>query len=270
MSATVSPADIADGIRDITDDEVDFYRENGWVKIDGLISRDLAEALLVQAKELMGVSGDDIPVEKNTGRMTDTKMAAFYTNPGRENPLFRDVSRSAGLAGSAQRLINQGPLRLFSDSIICKVAAGGEASGDTKWHQDGVMLPIDRAFGGGFWIPFVEVTPDMGCVQYLSGSHNERPLGRYQVVEDPTPEWLFEKYEASPAFHLQPGDALAHDALTFHGASPNVSNKNRWAWTTQRFPANALYTGAANSRTDGLGLKVNQPLDHEFFPLVAE
>lgn len=270
MSTTISPADIADGIREITDEEVDFYRENGWAKLDGLLDPSLAAALLEQAKELMGVSGDDAPVEKNTGRMTDVKMAAFYTNPGRENDLFREVARSPRLAASAKRLINQGALRLFSDSIICKVKATGEASGDTKWHQDGVMLPIDRAFGGGFWIPFVEVTPDMGSLQYLSGSHHERPLGRYQVLDDPTPEWLFEKYEMSPAFHLQPGDALAHDALTFHGASENTTDRNRWAWTTQRFPAASLYTGAANSRTDNIGLTVNKPLDHEWFPIVAE
>lgn len=269
MNTRVTEADVAGAVRDITEDEVDFYRENGWVKLDGLISPDLAEALLEQAKMLMGVEGDEIPAEKNSKRMTDAKMAAFFGNPWRVNDLFRTVSHSAKLAQGAKVLINQGSLRLFSDSIICKVAASGEASGSTKWHQDGVMLPIDRAFGGGFWIAFVEITPEMGSLQYLSGSHRERPLGRYQVVEEDTPRWLFEKYETSPAFHLQPGDALAHDALTLHGAGPNLSDRNRWAWTTQRIPANALYTGALNSRTDNIGLTVNKPLDHEYFPVVA-
>jgi ectoine hydroxylase-related dioxygenase (phytanoyl-CoA dioxygenase family) len=269
MSTTLTAADVSSAIRRVTDDEIDFYRENGWVKLDALLTRDLAEALLEQAKILMGVTGDEIPVEKNSKRMTDARMAAFYANPWRENELFRAVAQSSELADAAVRLINHGPVRLFSDSIICKVASSGDASGETKWHQDVVMMPLDRPYGGGFWIPFVEVVPEMGSLQYLSGSHREGPLGRFQVVEEPTPAWLFEKYEMSPAFHLQPGDALAHQGCTLHGATANTTDRNRWAWTSQRFATEALFTGAANSRTDGLNLPINKPLEHEFFPLVG-
>jgi hypothetical protein len=34
-------------------------------------------------------------------------------------------------------------------------------------------------------------------------------------------------------------------------------------------PADALYTGAQQRRTDGLGLKVNEPIEHPRFPRLA-
>jgi hypothetical protein len=268
-SRTVS---IGDSIRSITDDEVEQYDEQGWVKLDGLLSPDLAGELLEQGKQLLGVSGDDAPHEQEFGRATGAAVhAAFYSNAARDNELFREVATSPGLGAAAARLIGAQPLRLWADSIICKPkSSAGEASGDSKWHNDWVMIPLDRAVAGSFWIVLDEVTPEMGSLQYLSGSHRERPLGRFQVVDYEAPRWLFEKYEVSPAFHLQPGDALAHDSLTFHGATENATERNRWAWTSVRFDARALYTGAANARADALKLPVNKPLEHEFFPVVYE
>jgi len=259
------------GIRGVTDEEVGFYEEHGWVKLDSLLSRELASELLEQAKNLLGVSGEEAPQEKSFGRATGSAVhAAFFANAARENESFKQVARSPVLGEVAARLIGARPLRLWADSIICKVrSTAGEASGDSKWHNDWVMIPIDRADAGSFWIALDEITPEMGSLQYLSGSHRERPLGRFQVVDYSVPEWLFEKYDVSPAFHLQPGDALAHDSLTFHGASENHTDRNRWAWTSVRFAADALFTGAANARSDSLGLEVNKPLDHPLLPIVA-
>src|SRR5271168_313864 len=40
--------------REITDDEVAFFRENGWVKFDKLISDEVAAVLLGRLQEIMG------------------------------------------------------------------------------------------------------------------------------------------------------------------------------------------------------------------------
>src|SRR5262249_41963007 len=161
-----------------------------------------------------------------------------YACPARTNETFRRVATSPALAEPAAQLLGARPLRLWSDSVICKVRAGaGEASGDSKWHNDFVMMPFDRAAALSFWLALDEITPHRGSVQYLSGSRLERPLGRFQVVPYAAPQWLFEKYSVSPAFHLQPGDALAHDSMTFHGATENTTDRNRWAWTSVRFDA---------------------------------
>jgi ectoine hydroxylase-related dioxygenase (phytanoyl-CoA dioxygenase family) len=116
----------------------------------------------------------------------------------------------------------------------------------------------------------------MGSLQYLSGSHRERPLGkhfgpRWEIGADSIYPWIMEKYEVSPAFHLQPGDALAHQLLTIHSSQPNVSaDRDRLAWATQRIDANALYDGKSHPLTDSVSLVVDEPLDHSLFPIVTD
>src|SRR4051812_23040815 len=46
VNTTLDPSTLTNQVRAVTDDELAFYREHGWVKLDSLISRELAAALL--------------------------------------------------------------------------------------------------------------------------------------------------------------------------------------------------------------------------------
>ena len=116
--------------------------------------------------------------------------------------------------------------------------------------------------------------PEKGTLRFLNGSHRERLLGRYAHrtdgvdIVDANP-WLLDRYELSPPHHLRAGDATVHDHQTIHSAPQNETSSPRWVYTTHRFPADALYTGCPQRFTEGLGLEVNQVLDHPNFPLLA-
>jgi ectoine hydroxylase-related dioxygenase (phytanoyl-CoA dioxygenase family) len=166
-------------------------------------------------------------------------------------------------------------VRLWSDSTNTK-PAGAEL---TPWHQDMQAFPFDRPEGGGMWVALVEITPEMAPLQHLSGSHREPwaeptekdPTKVFTPGASITAEDALKKYPISPSQHLQPGDVLAHHALTFHGTEHgNDTDKIRWTWISQRFPADIIYIDKRNSRSDGLGLVPGQELDHEFFPVVTE
>jgi ectoine hydroxylase-related dioxygenase (phytanoyl-CoA dioxygenase family) len=77
--------------------------------------------------------------------------------------------------------------------------------------------------------------------------------------------WL-RRLKLSPPLDLGEGDATVHHTLTVHGAPENRTDRRRLSVAASYFDADALYTGAEFAYTDGLGLKVDAPLDHPRFP----
>jgi ectoine hydroxylase-related dioxygenase (phytanoyl-CoA dioxygenase family) len=265
-----------DHVRSVTDDEVDFYDEHGWVKLPELLSAELVELILTHVQRAAGyVEGEGFTKAfTDLDKPGETRTAWYSTNLHHHDDFLKVLSRSRALAEAHGRLMKEKSLRLWSDSTNTK-PPGGER---TPWHQDMQAFPFDRPAGGGLWVALVEMVPDMAPLQHLSGSHHE-PWTE-PTAKDPdsifTPgsrlstEELLEKYPISPAQHLQPGDTLAHGALTFHGTEyDNVTNRIRWAWISQRFPADVKYIDKRNVRSDGLGLVPGRPLDHPVFPVVV-
>jgi Phytanoyl-CoA dioxygenase (PhyH) len=273
----------ADQIRIVTPDEAQFFRENGWVKLEGLMTRELAEELCDHLKAVVAArtEGPDEYVSNLAPGVDDDNVKAYVasTNLRESDPFIWALACSRPLGEAAAMMLGTRPLRLFSDAVFHKAAMKPDGTGSTAtpWHQDFPPVPIDRAIFGQIWVAAAEVLPEMGSLQYLTGSHREPPLGKAEAMPD-APNgatdvypWLLEKYEVSPAFHLQPGDALAHHCLTMHSATPNTSTTaDRWAWASQRFDAKAAYDGRANHRTDTRGLTVNKPFDHPAFPIVVD
>ena len=274
-------------IRDVTDEEVEFFKENGWVKLEGLFDRDLAGELLAHIKTTIGArqDGSDKYVDQRAPGTTDKRMVEYVasTNLRESDEFIASLATCREMGEASARLLETRPLRLFSDAVFHKPAQRDDAffSGATPWHQDYPAMPMDRANNVQIWVAADEVLPEMGSLQYLSGSHRLPPMGKAEAYELPDGSrpvngatdiypWLLERFEVSPAFHLQPGDALAHHGLTMHYAQPNQSTeRDRWAWASNRFDARIAYNGAPNHRTDGRGLVLNKTFDNEAFPLVA-
>lgn len=267
--------DLATDIRSITKEEIAFFGERGWVKLEGLFSRSLADELLLSIKRVMDSRGAG-NASMSSDQQSNDYIASINLRAG--DAFISDLVAAPCFGEAASALLGVRPLRLLSDSVFVKRKASpnGETASGTPWHQDFPSMPIDRGIACNIWVAAVEITPDMGSLQYLSGSHREPPLGNgntFNTADGAVGQYpcLLDKYEISPAFTLQPGDALAHHAMTVHFSEPNRSlDRDRWAWASQFFDAKARYTGAPSQRTDGLGLAVHDLFDHPLFPLVGE
>jgi ectoine hydroxylase-related dioxygenase (phytanoyl-CoA dioxygenase family) len=66
---------------------------------------------------------------------------------------------------------------------------------------------------------------------------------------------------------IEAGEATVHDALTLHGAGPNLSSRPRRAWTVVYLPGSTLYTGGPHPQEgiNSLGLTPFEPFDHPRF-----
>ena len=269
------------GIRTITNQEVDTFHREGWVRLDGLLARELAAELLGRAKEMMAAPDDGTAA---AGSVSDTAqqveglkqvldVGAFYDRRylamEGEEP-FAGVAFSEQLGTNVQRLTGRNVgIRYRTDFLACKMPAGHGGSDPTSWHQDMRFMPHDRAGSVNVWIALDEVTPERGSLRFLSSSHAEGAVGWADDLSTERPD-LFDRYELSPPLHMKPGDATIHHSYTIHGAPANETDSPRWTYIISYFPSDVRYTGAPNPEHDGLGLDVGKRIDHDRFRLVVD
>ena len=105
----------------------------------------------------------------------------------------------------------------------------------TPPHQDGFYFMLEPCRALTMWMALDVVDAENGCVRYVRGSHTRgmRPHGRTETlgfsqgITDFGQPADSENEVACPA---QPGDLLAHQALTIHRADANASaTRNRRA-----------------------------------------
>ncbi len=264
-----------DPIREPTRAEVEAFSENGWVQLEGLLTPETAAGILSRVQSRMGADATaEVRGDYSAAGAPETLQRAWrnYDSPSSDDEWVHSVCFSDGLSRVTTRLMGDRDARFLADSVLCKLPAA-MAGGRTPWHNDLMTFPLDRAGSLTIWIALVGCPPEKGTLRYLSGSHRERPLGRYAQRDDGIDmvgdhPWLTERYEECPPLHLRAGDALVHDMMTVHSARVNTTDAPRWVYATHRFPADALYTGAPQRFFDGLGLALNQPVDHPSFPLL--
>lgn len=287
------PVSVADAVRRVTDDEVAFYQENGWVKLDGLISPELAGEMLTVARDVMGelpVGSDEVLIGAKVGdhrRMNEALHRKgglggrrgvvdvawwqdyhYIALKDRLEP-FYSYSFSRKMGENAQRLMDRDvPIRYYEDFVACKTSVGQPGSGATIWHQDLPTLPLDRTGGLTVWLALKDLPPESGTLRFLSGAFREGPLGRGRSLDMMGTYPQLRRYPTSPPFHLRPGDASVHGVLTPHGAPENGTDTQRWGFATLYIPADALFNGAPTAKVEGTGIEPFQPFDHPNFPIV--
>jgi ectoine hydroxylase-related dioxygenase (phytanoyl-CoA dioxygenase family) len=272
--------------REITDDEVSFYVENGWVKLENLISAELAAELLDGAKRLMetGIAAQGVAEEEEGDRFAkaskgtkvlDIGIWQDYHYPARDDHAepFSSFVFSKELGRAAQRLLDKDvPVQYSADLLACKMPAGSRGGQATNWHQDFPIFPFDRYGSLAFWIALNDIPPERGTMRFLSKSQREGPIGRDGFLQGVDALELYprlaDRYETSPPLHLKPGDATVHHAAVIHSAPLNSTPDPRWTYIVAFIPGDTLYTGAAHHNFDGLGLEINKPIRHERFPIV--
>ena len=168
---------------------------------------------------------------------TDSHKGLFLEDfcSWRRIPEYEDFIRHSPMAAIAAQLMQSSNVQFFHDHLLYKEASSGVP---TPWHQDIPFYCVGGTQTVSFWIP-LEARAQNVSLRCAAGSHlldkeirptswanNESFYADDSQFMD-IPDIDNSDYEVRE-WAMQPGDAVAFDFRTIHGANANtVSSRSR-------------------------------------------
>ena len=257
----------------VTTDMVKAFQRDGVVLVKGLwknwvpqitegIERNMAEP---------GPYGAENLKPGEAGRFFDD-----YCNWQRI-PEFRDVIYNSDVAQVAARLMQSLRVQMFHDHVLVKEPGTAKP---TPWHQDGPYYFVEGRQTVSFWSPVDPVTDaSLRCVagshlwpkevlpkRWLSDTSFYPDPDKYMPVPDPDAEGM-----RILEWPMEPGDAVAFDYRTLHGARGNTSGTRRRAFSLRLVGEDARYVERAGKTSPpfpGHEMVAGQRLREDWFPVL--
>ena len=211
---------------EITQEQIRFYHENGYIKLKQVLSAELLEhyRLKIQAR-VAELSADAIPLEQ---RSTYGKAFLQIMNLWTESDGAKEFVFGKRLAQIAAELMQISGVRIYHDQALYKEAGGGI----TPWHADQYYWPVSSDKMITAWVPLQRTPIEMGPLAFCARSHRF-PIGRDLEISDESETKL--KQELS-TFAVQDGgfdlgELSFHSGWTFHRAGANSTTQAREVMT---------------------------------------
>ncbi len=213
----------------VTDAQVAFYQQNGYVQIDGILSLEEVEELRALTDEMNAEVQKTLPPLDQRNKYQQVFLQVV--NVWRRDERFRKFTFHPRLAQAARSLIGAEKVRLWHDHLMTKLP--GPSGRQTDWHQDFPYWPIAEPGPMSVWIPMQDVDLEMGCMHFVPGSH-EWGIDQAIMLDREEAGDLFDLVKDKPAEEirrvyvpLKKGSVTFHNGLTFHFAGKNYSEMAR-------------------------------------------
>src|SRR6266849_2472351 len=210
----------------LSEEQLEFFRENGYLKGVRILSDEQVEVLRAELEQLMDSAhpGRNLFHEYHSNESTDPKRVVFHAlGAWRVLPGFHDLLWNPAFLVPASQLLG-GPVRFWHDQLFCKPARHG---GVVAWHQDYSYWTRTKPMQHlTCWIGLDDSTRANGCVHYVPGSHRWELLpitglagdmDAIQSVLSPEQRAAFKPV----AIELKKGESSFHHARTMHGSRAN-------------------------------------------------
>jgi hypothetical protein len=273
--------------REVTDEEAEFFRENGWVKLERLVSAEDAAILLARLREIMGADAANASHPAAEGDAKDYSPQFHYYEPLAVDvasgecvePVFYDVSHSPEMGRVGAKLAG-GAVRYWVDGALVKMPAARSETGSspTRWHADvGARdkSPFDPPEGQmQLWLALADIPYERGTMRFVAPKNRTEEVEAIATGSGADPESSYPTLErmgvVSPRNDMKAGDATVHSSATFHSAPANTSDEPRWVYIVSMFPAQARYSGNPFWVVDPVeGLEPGKPFVDYRFPVLA-
>ncbi len=258
----------------LTDAQIEAFQTHGAVHLPGAF------------KEF--VSGAREAIEENKANPS-WRERTYRPDDGR-SPFFQDyvvwdqfdgyraLVRDSAMPALAAELMQSKTARVFHDHILVKEPGNSVV---TPWHQDQPYYLVRGPKTVSFWVPLDPVPRDR-TIEYIAGSHKwgkEFMPQRFDGTalrkgdrSEPVPDIDANRDE----YHIlgwavEPGDAVAFDFRTLHGAPANASPIRRrvislrWVGDDARF---VKRDGPTSPAFPDLQYEDGAPFEGDEFPLL--
>jgi len=194
-------------------------------------------------------------------------------------PGFRDFVMNSPAGEIAATLMRSNTGRFFHDHVLVKEPGSSIV---TPWHQDQPYYCVGGEQSVSFWVPLDSV-PKATSLQSVAGSHlrgrihkpkrfNGNDLYDNDDREDMPDIDANRDQHRILSWALEPGDAIAFDFRTIHGAAANTGQATRRRVFSARWVGDdAVFIdrqGKGSPPFDHLTLQTGDPLQGPDFPLV--
>lgn len=214
----------------LTAEQVQFYRDNGYIVLRGLLSptevttlQRVTDGFIERSRQ---VAATDEVYDLEDGHTAEQPRLRRIKLPDKQDPAYAATTRHPGILAALQQLI--GPaIRFDSMKLNMKPGGGGEA---VEWHQDWAFYPHTNDDLCAVGIMMDDMTPENGPLLVVPGSHKGPILDHHQegvfvgAVTDPAGDAAFA--EAVPLLG-KAGDVSIHHVRTLHGSAINRSDRHR-------------------------------------------
>jgi len=252
---------------------IDAYKTDGAALIKGLFADHINQLREGVAQNMA------FPGEYAAENLTNTQKGRFfddYCNWTRI-PHFQDVITGSPVASVAAQLMQSDRVQMFHDHVLVKEPG---TSKPTPWHQDAPYYFVDGMQTVSFWAPLDPVKD--ATLRCVKGSHlwskpvlPTRWLHEDQFYPDvdayiPVPDPDADKMPILE-WQMEPGDAVAFNFKTLHGARGNLSKTRRRAFSLRLIGDDARYVerpGPTSPPFPGHGMTAGQKLRKDWFPVI--
>lgn len=212
----------------LTQEQLDFYNENGYIGVEAVLTDDEVNALRRVTDEFVEKSREvtehtDI-FDLEPGHTAANPRVRRIKNPGLYHTVYDETLRHPKILDIVAQLIGPG-IRYNGHKLNMKYPAFGSP---VEWHQDWAFYPHtnDELLAVGVVID--DMTVENGALMILPGSHKGPTLNHHQngafvgAVTEPD----FTPVGAVPV-ELKSGGITIHHVRALHGSAPNTSEKPR-------------------------------------------
>ena len=210
----------------LTAQQIDFYGQNGYIKLKHVLSPELLEDYRrVITERVAELSANALPMEKRT---TYGKAFLQIMNLWTKSEKVKEFVFGKRLARIAAELMGTTGVRIYHDQALYKEAGGGI----TPWHADQYYWPVSSDKMVTAWIPLQETPSEMGPLAFCEKSHRFQ-IGRDLEISDESEITL---KQALSTFRLEEsafdlGEVSFHGGWTFHRAGANMTDRPREVMT---------------------------------------
>ena len=252
---------------------IEAYQRDGAVLVKGLFADwidEIAQGIEQNMAEPGPYAAENLQ-DGERGRFFDD-----YCNWTRI-PAFEEVIRKSNAASVAAQLMSSGEAQFFHDHVLVKEPGTTKA---TPWHQDGPYYFVEGEQTVSFWTTVEPVTD--ATLRCVAGSHRwPKPVlptrwlkedKFYPNEEDyiPVPDPDAEDMKVLE-WDLEPGDAVAFNFKTLHGARGNTSTQRRRAFSLRFVGDDARYVerpGRTSPPFPGHAMRAGERLREDWFPVL--
>ncbi len=210
---------------ELSNTQVESYREQGYLVVEGLLSDEDVKAIRADAVKLCRGEYKSENLEPVPNGMSDDAALSQYLcihQPHRISPLMSEALAHRGVSRVLSRIVAPDVKCMQSMLFIKPPKFPGQA-----WHQDEVYIPTrDRSLTGA-WYALDDVTVENGSMWVLPGSHRNGYLYPQRTHSRPVEfDFAQESYGFDDSGEI-PVECRAGAVVFFNGYLLHRSRKNR-------------------------------------------